>query len=139
AEQWVPSGFAALFVASAPFWMAIIEAVRKNGERVNVRTGIGMLIGFLGVAMLVLPGSSGSRWSVGFLLGAIAIQIGGLGWQLGSARGKYNLHHVPFLAAVALQMLFGGVMVTIAGLAIGDSSRFSMTPRTFGALAYLTL
>jgi drug/metabolite transporter (DMT)-like permease len=139
AEQWVPSGFAALFVASAPFWMAIIEAFRANGERVNGRTGVGMLIGFVGVAMLVLPGSSGSRWSVGFLLGALAIQVGSLGWQLGSARAKYNLHHVPFLASVALQMFFGGVIVTIAGFAIGEAPRFAMTPRTFGALAYLTL
>ena len=136
AEQWVPSGFAALFVASAPFWMAIIEAFRADGERVNLRTGIGMLIGFVGVAMLVTPGA-GPKWSVGFLLGALAIQVGGLGWQLGSARSKYNLKHVPFLASVALQMFFGGVMVLIAGLAIGEAPRFTLTPRTFGALAYL--
>jgi drug/metabolite transporter (DMT)-like permease len=138
AEQWVPSGFAALFVASAPFWMAIIEGFRTGGERVNLRTGIGMFIGFVGVAMLVIPGA-GPAWSVGFLLGAIAIQIGSLGWQLGSARSKYNLSHVPFLASVALQMFFGGVIVLVVGLAIGEAPRFSFTPRTFGALAYLTL
>jgi drug/metabolite transporter (DMT)-like permease len=138
AEQWVPSGFAALFVASAPFWMAIIEAFRAGGERMNVRSGIGLLIGFVGVAMLVMPGA-GPKWSVGFLLGALAIQVGSLGWQLGSARSKYNLHHVPFLASVALQMFFGGIMVTIAGLAIGEAPRFALTPRSFGALAYLTL
>jgi drug/metabolite transporter (DMT)-like permease len=138
AEQWVPSGFAALFVASAPFWMAIIEAFRAGGERMNVRSGIGLLIGFVGVAMLVMPGA-GPKWSLGFLLGALAIQVGSLGWQLGSARSKYNLHHVPFLASVALQMFFGGVMVTIAGLAIGEAPRFALTARSFGALAYLTL
>ncbi|HKR65970.1 MAG TPA: EamA family transporter [Thermoanaerobaculia bacterium] len=138
AEQWVPSGFAALFVASAPFWMAIIEAFRAGGERVNARTGIGMLIGFVGVAMLVLPGA-GPKWSLSFLLGALAIQVGSLGWQLGSARSKYNLAHVPFLASVALQMFFGGVMVLVVGFAIGEAPRFSLTPRSFGALAYLTL
>jgi len=138
AEQWVPSGFAALFVASAPFWMAIIEGFRAEGERVSLRTGIGMLIGFVGVAMLVLPGA-GPKWSVGFLLGALAIQVGSLGWQLGSARSKYNLSHVPFLASVALQMFFGGVIVLVAGLAIGEAPRFVFTPRTFWALAYLTL
>jgi drug/metabolite transporter (DMT)-like permease len=138
AEQWVPSGFAALFVASAPFWMAIIERFRAAGERLNVRSGIGMAIGFAGVAMLVLPGA-GPKWSVSFLLGAIAIQVGSLGWQLGSARAKYNLAHVPFLASVALQMLFGGVMVAVAGVALGETSRFVLTPRTFGALAYLVI
>jgi drug/metabolite transporter (DMT)-like permease len=139
AEQWVPSGLAALLVATAPFWMAIIEMFRPQGERLNLRSGIGMLIGFAGVAMLVTPAGSGGAWSVGFLLGALAIQIGSLGWQLGSARGKYNLRHVPLLASAGLQMLSGGVIVTIIGFALGEGPRFVLNPRTFGALLYLTL
>lgn len=139
AEQWVPSGLAALFVATAPFWMAIIEAFRSAGERLDLRSGFGMLVGFLGVAMLVTPGGAGGTWSVNFLLGALAIQIGGICWQLGSAHGKYNLRHVPLMASSALQMLFGGVIVTVAGFAIGEGPRFALTPRTFFALAYLTI
>ena len=139
AEQWVPSGLAALLVATAPFWMAIIEAFRSGGERVDLRGGIGLLIGFAGVAMLVTPRGSGGAWSVGFLLGALAIQIGGMCWQLGSAHGKYNLGHVPLLASSALQMLFGGVIVGIVGFAIGEAPQYSLTPRTLGALVYLTL
>jgi len=139
AEQWVPSGLAALLVATAPFWMAIIEAFRTGGERVDVRSGTGMLIGFAGVAMLVTPRGSGGAWSAGFLLGALAIQIGGICWQLGSAHGKYNLRHVPLLGSAALQMLFGGVIVSIAGFIAGEGPRFTVTPRTLFALAYLTL
>ena len=139
AEQWVPSGMAALFVATAPFWMAIVEAFRTHGERVDVRSGIGMLIGFAGVAMLVTPGGAGGTWSVPFLLGALAIQIGGFCWQLGSAHGKYNIRHVPLMASAALQMLFGGAIVGVVGLAIGEAPRFVLNPRTFGALAYLTI
>lgn len=139
AEQWVPSGLAALLVATAPFWMAIIEAFRTGGERLDLRSGFGMAIGFAGVAMLVTPGGSGGAWSVAFLLGALAIQIGGICWQLGSAHGKYNLRHVPLLSSAALQMLFGGVFCTIAGFAIGEGPRFALTPRTFAALAYLTI
>ncbi|HEX6083922.1 MAG TPA: EamA family transporter [Thermoanaerobaculia bacterium] len=140
AEQWVPSGLAALLVATAPFWMAIIEGFRPNGERFNLRGGIGMLIGFLGVAMLVTPGGGMSgKWSAAFLLGALAIQIGGACWQYGSAHAKYKLKHVPLLSSAALQMLFGGLIVTVAGFAAGEASRFVLTPRTFGALAYLTI
>ncbi len=139
AEQWVPSGLAALLVATAPFWMAIIEGFRSHGERLDPRGITGMLIGFAGVAMLVTPSGSGGAWSVQFLIGALAIQIGGMCWQLGSAHGKYNLPHVPLLASSALQMLFGGVIVGIVGLAIGETSRFTLNPRTFGALAYLTI
>ncbi len=139
AELYVPSGLAALLVATAPFWMAIIEAFRSGGERVDLRSGIGMFIGFAGVALLVTPKGSGVPWSLGFLLGALAIQIGGMCWQLGSAHGKYNLRHVPLMASSALQMLFGGVIVTVVGLAIGEAPRFALTPRTFAALAYLTV
>lgn len=140
AEQWVPSGLAALLVATAPFWMAIIEAFRRGGERVDLRGGIGMLIGFLGVAMLVTPGGGMTgKWSAAFLLGALAIQIGGACWQYGSAHAKYKLKHVPLLSSAALQMLFGGLIVTLAGFSLGEASRFTVTPRTLGALAYLTI
>lgn len=138
AEQWVPSGLAALLVATAPFWMAIIEAFRTGGERLDLRSGFGMAAGFGGVALLVMPGVSGA-WSVGFLLGALAIQVGGIAWQLGAAHGKYNLRHVPLMMSAALQMLFGGIIVTVAGFAVGEAPRFALTPTTFAALAYLTL
>lgn len=140
AEQWVPSGLAALLVATAPFWMAIIEAFRRGGERVDLRGGIGMLIGFIGVAMLVTPGGGmTTKWSLPFILGALAIQVGGACWQYGSAHGKYQLKHVPLLSSAALQMLFGGLILTIVGLALGEASRFVLTPRTLGALVYLTI
>ncbi len=139
AEQWVPSGLAALLVATAPFWMAIIELFRKSGERISVQSGIGMLLGFIGVALLVTPRGSGGAFGLYFLLGALAIQVGGICWQLGSAHGKYNLKHVPLLSSAALQMLFGGAIVTVAGLAIGEAPRFALTPRTFAAMAYLTI
>ncbi len=138
AEQWVPSGLAALLVATAPFWMAIIELFRRSGERVSMQSGIGMAIGFLGVALLVSPGVSGS-WSMNFVLGALAIQVGGVCWQLGSAHGKYNLAHVPLMSSAALQMLFGGIIVTVAGLAIGEAPRFALNARTLTAMIYLTL
>src|SRR3954470_23441289 len=47
-EQWVPSGIAALFVTTSPFWMVGIEAVR-GGERITKFTLLGICIGFLGI------------------------------------------------------------------------------------------
>lgn len=139
AEQWVPSGLAALLVATAPFWMAVIELFRRDGERLSLQSGFGMVLGFLGVALLVTPRGSGGAWSIPFLLGALAIQVGGMCWQLGSAHGKYNLRHVPLMASSALQMFFGGAIVTLAGFALGEAPRFALNPRTFAALAYLTI
>jgi drug/metabolite transporter (DMT)-like permease len=139
AEQWVPSGLAALFVGTAPFWMALIELFRTGGERSDARSIVGMLIGFAGVAMLVTPKGAGGAYDVHFVVGALVMQLGSLAWQLGSVRGKYYLKDVPLLMSASLQMLFGGVLVGIVGLLIGEPSRLTFTPRTFFALAYLTI
>lgn len=139
AEQWVPSGLAALLVATAPFWMAIIEAFRTGGERVNLRSGIGMLLGFGGVALLVTPGGGGASWSIPFVIAALVVQAGSFCWQLGGAISKYKLHRIPIMASAGLQMLFGGIIVTVVGFAIGEAPRYVFTPRTFAALAYLTI
>ncbi len=139
AEQWVPSGLAALFVATAPFWMAIMEALRSGGERLDLRGAIGMLVGFVGVAMLVTPDGAGGTIASGFIAGAIAIQIGSIAWQLGSLRGKYHTAKVPLMTSASLQMLLGGVIVGVVAIAIGEPARFSVNPRTLGALIYLTV
>ncbi|HEV8659060.1 MAG TPA: EamA family transporter [Thermoanaerobaculia bacterium] len=139
AEQWVPSGLAALFVATAPFWMALIELFRSGGERLDRRAAIGMLIGFGGVAMLVTPKGAGGSYDIHFVIGALVTQLGSMAWQLGSVRGKYYLKDVPLMASASLQMLFGGLICGVAGILIGEPARLSFTPRTFAALAYLTV
>lgn len=139
AEQWVPSGIAALLVATAPFWVVLLELFRAGGERIDLRRGTGMLIGFAGVAMLVTPGGAGGSFDAHFIAGALVIQLGCLGWQLGTMRAKYELAHVPPLISSALQMLTGGAVVAIAGIAAGELPRFHVTPRSFTALAYLSL
>jgi len=139
AEQWVPSGIAALLVATAPFWAALMERMRPNGERIDVRRGIGMLIGFLGVALLVTPGGAGGAFDLHFLLGALMIQMGSIAWQYGTVRGKYNLKDVPPFISSALQMLAGGIAVLIVGLLIGETKRLTLTTEGLVSLAYLSI
>jgi len=139
AEQWVPSGMAALLVATAPFWVVVLEFFRTEGERVDLRRGIGMLIGFAGVALLVTPGGAGRAFDRHFVIGAIVIQIGCVGWQYGTMRGKYNLKNVPTVISSAMQMLIGGALMFVCGVAAGELPRFHVTPRTFAALAYLSI
>jgi drug/metabolite transporter (DMT)-like permease len=139
AEQWVPSGFAALFVGTAPFWATLIELLRRSGERLDLRRALGLLIGFAGVGMLVTPGGAGSVFDRRFVIGALAIQLGSIAWQYGTVRGKYSLITVPPLMSSALQMLAGGIVVMLAGLGLGELPHFHSTPRTFAALVYLSL
>jgi drug/metabolite transporter (DMT)-like permease len=138
AEQWVPSGIAALLVATSPFWAAIMERLRRNGEHISFRKAAGMIVGFIGVALLVTPRGA-NTFDRNVLLGALAIQGGALAWQYGTLRGKHHLGAVAPLMSSAVQMLVGGTLIGVFGLASGEVKRFLITPRTFAALAYLTL
>ena len=89
AEQWVPSGLAAVLVATSPFWMTAVEAGLRDGERLT-RAGVaGLIVGFSGIIVLVWPelsiASASSRY---FLYGVISLQVASLGWALGSAYSR---------------------------------------------------
>jgi len=140
AEQWVPSGLAALFVATAPFWAGMLEWMHGKAQQLDRRAIIGMIIGFVGVAMLMMPGGSShghtNKW---ILIGALLIQFGGIGWQYGTLRSKYFVRNVPLFTASAIEMLVGGITMVIAGVVIGEVPRLAFTARSLGALAYLSL
>ena len=139
AEQWVPSGFAALLVATSPFWAVLMERTKKEGERIDMRRAFGMLIGFVGVAMLVTPGSAGGSFDRHLIIGAIALQFASMAWQYGTLRAKYNLPNVPPLMSSSFQMLAGGIAIAIIGVATGELRRLTFTVEGMASLAYLTL
>jgi len=139
AEQWVPSGTAALLVATAPFWATILELLQPEGERFSLRRALGMVIGFGGVGLLVTPGGAGGSWDSHFVVGALVIQVGSFCWQAGSVVGKRTLGGVAPLMSAALQMLFGGLILDVAGLAVGELGRFHPTPQALAGLAYLSV
>ncbi len=139
AEHSVTSGFAALLVATAPFWMAFMESFRASGERVGARKVAGMAVGFAGVILLVAPELTGSKFDLRFLLGVLALQGGTIAWNFGSIRSKYHAPRTSPLMSAALQMLLGGSMVTLVGLANGDAARFHFNGRTLAAFLYLVV
>ena len=140
AEQYVPSGLASLLVAVGPFWATSLEAMRKDGERITARQAVGMAIGFGGVAMLVTPHGADGAFSSKFVAGALVIQLGAIAWQGGSVHAKHALKDkVSPLLSAALQSLFGGIVLDVAGLAAGETSRFHPSTRSLLALAYLTV
>ncbi|HEY6844478.1 MAG TPA: EamA family transporter [Thermoanaerobaculia bacterium] len=139
AEQWVPSGDAALLVATAPFWLVLMERMRAEGERIDGRRALGMVLGFIGVALLVTPGGAGRAFDAHFIAGALCMQAASIAWQYGTIRAKVNLHDVPPLMSSAFQMLSGGVAIGIIGVASGEPRRLTFSGEGIGALAYLTI
>ncbi|MBV8818155.1 MAG: EamA family transporter, partial [Acidobacteriaceae bacterium] len=87
AEQWVPSGLAAMFITIAPFWMLGIEAALPGGERLHAPTILGMLVGLCGTVLLVGPAAA-NGFSGPVLKGFLVLQLGCAGWSFGSILQK---------------------------------------------------
>lgn len=137
AEQWVPSGPAALLVATSPFWVVGLERVLRDGERVGGRAVIGMLVGFGGLALLIAPHLLGTTLNSYYLLGALAIQIGCLSWSAGSVYAKHHQTGLQPLMAAAVQMLIAGVALTLVGTGLGEWRVLHFSGRSLASLAYL--
>lgn len=138
AEQWVPSGIAAVVVASSPFWMSAVEAFAPNGEPFTRRVLVGLLIGFTGIVALVWPDIvAGGELGKQFAIGLVALQIACIGWSLGSAYSKRHARNENALGAAALQMLFGGLMMLAIASVRGEWADLSFTARSLAAEVYL--
>lgn len=140
AEQWIPSGLAAVLVGTSPFWMSAVEACLPGGDRLRLATVLSLIVGFGGIVVLVWPelsfDSSGTRL---FLAGVIALQIASLGWALGSSYSRRHTRSDNVLGTTAYQMLAGGLMMVVAGTVRGEWSDLFFTTRTAAAFAYLSV
>lgn len=138
AEMYVPSGLAAVMIASTPFWMTGIEALLPGGERLTSRSILGLFVGFTGILLLVWPDlkfDAAGGWH--FTAGVIALQLACLGWVLGSSYSKRRRGATDPITASAFQMLLGGGVMLLAGTLNSEWAALSFSPRTAGALIYL--
>ena len=137
AEQWVPSGIAAVVVATSPFWMTGLEA-SLGGERITAQGLAGLVIGFAGILLLVWPElTAGGALGRQFAIGIVAIQIAEIGWAFGSSYSRRHAREENALGAAAVQMIFGGVFMAIAATVRGEWSIVTFTWRSGLAELYL--
>jgi drug/metabolite transporter (DMT)-like permease len=140
AEQWVPSGIAAVTVATSPFWMIGIEALTHDGDPLTSRLVLGLIVGFGGILLLVWPDMTAHN-AAGhqFLIGILALQVACVGWALGSALSRRHARQENVLSTAAMQMTFGGLFMLAAATVRGEWSHLAFTGRTAIAEIYLTL
>ena len=116
AEQEVPSGLAALLIASVPLWVILLRT-SIGGERVPPSTLLSVAVGFVGVALLVLPGDRPEGAPLGWsLLVVLAAAL----WASGSFAANRVERPSDVLTATAWQMLIGGGAMVIVGAAVGE-------------------
>jgi drug/metabolite transporter (DMT)-like permease len=138
AEHHIPSGIAALFVATTPFWMVGIEALFPGGERIGFRSLAGLVIGFGGCALLVAPELSRLGFASSYWKGFAALQVGALGWSLGSIYNRNRPRTAHAFVNGALQQLGAGLAFVPLALAAG-SWPAAWTPRSTAAFFYLVI
>jgi drug/metabolite transporter (DMT)-like permease len=140
-EETVPSGIAALLVATVSLWMVLVDWLRPGGVRPAPRVIAGFLLGFAGMALLVGPKhfAGSSRIDP---VGTFALIGASLAWAVGSIYSRHHpLPNAPLLA-VGMQTLCGGAVLCLFAIATGETRHFhfaNVSLRSGLALLYLFL
>ena len=141
AEKTVPSGVAALLVATVCLWMVIVDWFRPGGVRPAPRILVGIGLGFAGLVLLVGPSHLGGSGRID-IKGAAILVVASLAWAFGSVYSKHwALPRSPLLG-VAMQGLAGGAVLWIVGFLTGEVRAFhlaAISVRSWTAIAYLAL
>jgi drug/metabolite transporter (DMT)-like permease len=134
AEQSVASGLAALLVATVPIWMAGLAALPPARERLPPAAVAGVLLGFVGVAVLVRPGVDG-----GDLRGVLALLLASFSWSCGSIYARHAGFRADPITVTAWEMFFAGLMFLAVGAVTGGLWQAEIDPAGIGAIAYLVV
>ncbi|MCP4248174.1 MAG: EamA family transporter [bacterium] len=138
AEQTVPTGLAALLIATVPLWMSLLDWLFFGAPRPAIGVAVGLLLGLFGVALLIGPGKVGGGQVDP--AGAVALMAACCFWSLGSLRSRRAaLPASPFLSA-AMQMIAGGGALLALGTVTGEWDRVdlgALTLKSGLALLYL--
>jgi len=135
AEQFVPSGLAALFIATTPLWMVLLEWLWHRGCRPSAGVFAGIFVGFSGVWLLMAPNALHPDAHPIHLGGAAMLLLAALLWSIGSIYSKKAPLPRSPLMATGMEMIAGGGLLIVLGILQGECSRFH--PADFTAKSVL--
>ncbi|HEX4320678.1 MAG TPA: EamA family transporter [Acidobacteriaceae bacterium] len=139
AEQRVPSGIAAVMLATIPAWMALSEIAILRTQKLTLRLAVALLIGIAGVAVLMSHGLNFGGPPVE-TAGAVALMIASVTWSIASALTRKLPLPASKVMSSGAQMLAGGLMLTVAAAAAGEFRGFhpsAVSGAAWFALIYL--
>jgi len=138
AEQKIPSGLTTLIISISPLFMVLLDWMLPRGTRPTWATFLGLALGFGGLVLLIGGGVPGGTsldlWRCAGLMFAC------LSWSAGSLYSRYARDPADPMAAATLQMLLGGTLMFLVGLARGEAGDFhlaALTMRSVLAWVYL--
>lgn len=140
AEKYIPSGFAALFVATEPLWVVVLNWAMSH-KRPNWKVLLGVFIGLVGVALLVGDGlKSGISGSSINLISAIVVLLASFSWAAGSVYASRKPIKASTSMAAGMQMMGGGFLLLLLALVAGDFPQLNLAAASWvsiGAFFYL--
>ena len=136
AEQRVPSGIAAVMMATIPVFIALSEILFLRTQRLTLRLTFALLIGICGVAVLMSRTLNLGTAPISHA-GALALIIGSISWSIASVLTRRLPLPASKVMSSGAQMLAGGIMLTLASAALGDLHNFH--PSTISRAAWLSL
>jgi drug/metabolite transporter (DMT)-like permease len=141
AEQRVPSGVAAVMLATIPVFMALSEIFFLGTQRLTVRLAFALLVGIGGVAVL-MSHSLNLGGSPIDSAGAVALIIASISWSIATALARRLPLPPSKVMSSGAQMLAGGIMLTVTAAAFGEFHNFHPSTVSSGAwfsLVYLII
>ncbi len=136
AEQRVPSGIAAVMMATIPVFMALSEIIFLRTQRLTVRLGLALLIGIAGVAVLMSRSLNLGGAPID-PVGAVALIIAAMSWSVASALTRKLPLPASKVMSSGAQMLAGGVFLALTAASLGEFRNFH--PSTVSRGAWLAL
>jgi len=130
AEQTLPSGITALFLATIPLWIVLGRRVADR-EPITWPVALGLAAGVGGVVVLARPSGTGGVLAVAVALG------GAMCWGLGSVYAQHAPRPQHAFMASAIEMLCAGGILTGLAAVSGEFGRVEVRPGALLALAYL--
>ncbi|MCW2962092.1 MAG: DMT(drug/metabolite transporter) superfamily permease [Thermoleophilia bacterium] len=122
----MPTGIAALLVASAPLWVAGIGAVAYR-TRLSALAVLGLLVGMAGVGLLVLPTGDASSTGAIDPIAALVLVLANAAWAAASLYSARTPSRHGLLLGCGMQLLTGGVLLMGVGVAVGELGRLDLS------------
>lgn len=134
-EQYLPSGLAAIIVATVPLWFVVLDKNQWSYYFSNKLIIIGLLVGFAGVLLLFTgKGSINLAGNKTNLISLFVLVIGTIGWASGSLYSKYKTVEGSTAMKAGVQMLAAGIVSMLAGFVIGEHQQFAVSQVTTTSL-----
>ena len=138
AQQSLPSGMAALLVATEPIFVAIILMITGR-SRITIPVAIGVLLGLAGLALIF---GADVRTGRAEMLNSLVVLIGTVSWSIGMVYSRSARLHPDSHMAAGMSLLAGAVLLFLGGTVTGELASFHLTAvsmKSLLALAYLAI